>query len=123
MRTVKFHIKRIYREPSQEDGYRVLVDRLWPRGVSRDKAKLDEWLKEIAPSAKLRKWFNHDPEKFDEFSERYKGELNRNKDMVTRLLTAAGERNVTLLYAARDEVHNHAVVLKEFLDNCVEESD
>lgn len=118
MSTSPFHMKRIYEDFSQEDGYRVLVDRLWPRGVSKVEAQLDEWLKEIAPSTKLRKWFDHDPDKFDAFSDRYKGELTREEEVVDRLLNIAEEQRVTLLYAARDETHNHAAVLKEFLDSC-----
>lgn len=112
----QFHIKRIYEDPSQEDGYRVLVDRLWPRGVSKEEARLDKWLKEIAPSTELRKWFDHDPNKFDEFSDRYKGELTQKEEVVDRLLSMAEEQHVTLLYATKDEEHNHAVVLKEFLE-------
>lgn len=112
----QFHIKRIYGDPSQEDGYRVLVDRLWPRGVSKEEARLDEWLKEIAPSTELRKWFDHDPEKFDEFSDRYKGELTQKEEVVGHLLKIAEEQRVTLLYTARDETHNHGNVLKDFLE-------
>lgn len=108
--------KRIYEDPSREDGYRVLVDRLWPRGVSKEEARLDEWLKEIAPSTELRKWFDHDPNKFDEFSGRYKGELTQKEKVVDHLLKIAEEQHVTLLYAAKDEEHNHAKVLKEFLE-------
>lgn len=113
----RFQIKRIYEKPSEDDGCRILVDRLWPRGVSREEARLDEWLKDIAPSTELRKWFDHDPDKFDEFSDRYKGELARKEAAIDRLLTAAEEQRVTLLYAARDEAHNHAIVLKEFLES------
>ncbi|SHF79758.1 Uncharacterized conserved protein YeaO, DUF488 family [Fodinibius roseus] len=110
------HIKRIYEDPSQDDGYRVLVDRLWPRGVSKEDAQLDEWLKEIAPSTKLRTWFDHDPDKFDEFSDRYKVELTQKEEVVDRLLDIVEEQQVTLLYAAKNEEHNHAKVLKEFMD-------
>lgn len=109
-------IKRIYEDPSGEDGYRVLVDRLWPRGVSKEDARLDEWLKEITPSTKLRKWFDHDSDKFEEFSKQYKGELIQKKEVVNQLLERAENQQVTLLYAAKDEQHNHAIVLKEFLD-------
>ncbi len=113
----RIRIKRIYEEYSEDDGYRVLVDRLWPRGVSKEEARLDEWLKEIAPSTELRKWFDHDPDRFDEFSDRYKGELTQKKEVVDRLLNiAAEEQSVTLLYAAKDEENNHAKVLKEFLE-------
>lgn len=111
-----FQIKRIYDEPSDEDGYRVLVDRLWPRGVSKEAAQLDEWLKEITPSPELRKWFDHDPDKFEEFKKRYENELASKDEPVGKLIDIAENQNVTLLYAAKDETHNHAIVLKEFLE-------
>lgn len=117
MSAASFQIKRIYETPSDEDGYRVLVDRLWPRGVSKEQAQLDEWLKEIAPSTELRKWFDHDANKFDEFAERYKGELADREEAVNHLLEIAAKQQVTLLYAAKDENHNHALVLKNFLKN------
>lgn len=109
-------IKRIYDEPADDDGYRVLVDRLWPRGVSKEDAQLDEWMKEITPSPELRKWFDHDPDKFEEFKKRYKHELASKDEPVEKLLDLAGDQTVTLLYAAKDETHNHAIVLKEFLE-------
>ncbi len=109
-------IKRIYEAPSSGDGFRVLVDRLWPRGVSKEEARLDEWLKEIAPSSELRRWFDHDPEKFDEFRKRYEAELAEKEEAVELLESAAEEDGtLTLLYAAKDETHNHAVVLRDFL--------
>ncbi|MDR8390705.1 DUF488 domain-containing protein [Aliifodinibius sp. S!AR15-10] len=109
-------LKRIYDDPSEDDGYRVLVDRLWPRGVSKEAARLNEWCKDIAPSTELRKWFDHDPEKFEEFAKRYKTELTGREEVVESLLDIAQQQRLTLLFAAKDEVHNHAVVLKEFLD-------
>jgi len=109
-------IKRIYEEPSEEDGYRVLVDRLWPRGVSNEDAKLDEWLKELAPSTELRKWYSHDTEKFEAIRKRYYEELNEKGKVINRLLNIAGRQMVTLLYAARDEQHNQAAVLREYLE-------
>lgn len=112
-----FQIKRIYEPPSGNDGYRVLVDRLWPRGVSKEEAQLDEWLKEIAPSPELRKWFDHDPKRFDKFSDRYKTELAEKQPPVEKLLDIAEDQIVTLLYAAKDQTHNHAIVLREFLKN------
>lgn len=112
-----FQKKRIYEEPYEEDGYRVLVDRLWPRGVSKEQAQLDEWLKEIAPSPELREWFNHDPDRFDEFRQRYENELREKDEPVKHLIEQANQQTVTLLYAAKDETHNHAVVLKEFLED------
>lgn len=111
-----FTTKRIYDEPADDDGYRVLVDRLWPRGVSKEDAQLDEWLKEIAPSTELRKWFDHDPDKFDEFKKRYEAELAE-KEEVLYLVEKASQQPVILLYAAKDETHNHAVVLKKILKN------
>ncbi len=111
-----FKAKRIYEKYSEDDGYRVLVDRLWPRGVSKEDAQLDEWLKEIAPSTDLRKWFDHDPDKFEAFSKRYKGELTDREEVVDHLLAKGREQQVTLLYAAKDKEHNHVKVLKEFLE-------
>lgn len=110
-----FQTKRIYEEPLGEDGYRVLVDRLWPRGVSKEHARLDEWMKEITPSPELRKWFDHDPDKFEEFKKRYEHELASKNEPVKKLLDLAKDQTVTLLYAAKDERDNHANVLKGFL--------
>lgn len=111
-----FRIKRIYDAPASTDGKRVLVDRLWPRAVSKKSAKLDLWLKEIAPSTGLRKWFSHDPERFDEFRDRYCEELEENFETVGELYGPVGQDNVTLIYAARDGQVNHAIVLVEFLE-------
>lgn len=111
----RFKTKRIYDAPSEEDDYRVLVDRLWPRGVSKEDAGLDEWFREIAPSTKLREWFDHDPKKFDEFRERYQIELTKNEEAISHLVNKSIKKPVTLLYAAKDTVNNHAVVLKDFL--------
>jgi uncharacterized protein YeaO (DUF488 family) len=109
-------VKRIYDPPHSKDGARVLVDRLWPRGVRKEAAKLTLWLKEIAPSTDLRKWFGHDPARFAEFARRYRVELSANKDAVDRLhdLVKAGPV-VTLLYAAHDTEHNEARVLADYL--------
>ncbi|AKM09395.1 DUF488 domain-containing protein [Croceicoccus naphthovorans] len=111
-----FRIKRIYDAPASTDGKRVLVDRIWPRGVSKESAKLDLWLKEIAPSTGLRKWFDHDPARFEEFSDRYCEELKANSEAVSELCDLADQGDVTLLYAARDSRVNHAVVLAELLE-------
>jgi uncharacterized protein YeaO (DUF488 family) len=108
-------VKRIYDPPSGKDGARVLVDRLWPRGVRKETAELTEWLKDIAPSAELRRWFGHDPARFAEFSRRYRAELSANKDAVGRMDDLAKSGPVTLLYAAHDTEHNHARVLAEYL--------
>jgi uncharacterized protein YeaO (DUF488 family) len=108
-------IKRVYLPADPQDGVRVLVDRLWPRGVSKGEAHTDHWLKEIAPSAKLRKWFGHDPARFDEFRRRYVAELEDNPEIVGKLRDIARGHKVTLLYGAHDETHNQARVLADFL--------
>lgn len=110
-------IKRIYDPVNEDNGYRILVDRIWPRGVSKDIAKLDLWMKEIAPSDALRKWFQHDPAKWDEFKIRYHDELLEKKDLIAELKRIEREnKNVTLLYSAKDKEHNQAVALLEILE-------
>jgi uncharacterized protein YeaO (DUF488 family) len=108
-------IKRIYEPPAKGDGQRVLVDRIWPRGVSRKAAALDLWLKDIAPSTPLRKWFGHDPSRFAAFRDRYRRELEENPGPVSELAALARQGNVLLLYSAHDEHNNQAVVLAEYL--------
>ena len=108
-------IKRIYQKPSESDGTRILIDRIWPRGIGKEEAQLDDWLKEIAPSIELRKWFNHEEDRFLEFSNKYKKELEGRKDIVHDLLSRTKKGRITLLYGAQDETHNQAVVLKNFL--------
>ena len=108
-------LKRAYEEPSREDGYRVLVDRLWPRGVSKQQAGLDEWDTDLAPSATLREWFGHDPRRFPEFRRRYIDELRGKRPRLTQLRRRAGTGTLTLVYSARDSEHNDAVVLAEVL--------
>jgi uncharacterized protein YeaO (DUF488 family) len=108
-------IKRVYDEPHQDDGTRILIDRLWPRGLSKEKAHVDLWLKEIAPSTELRKWFAHDPAKWTEFQTRYRAELKDKKDELATLKQAIAKGPTTLLYGARDEQHNDAIVLLELL--------
>ena len=115
-RDVIVSIKRAYASPGPHDGYRVLVDRLWPRAVSKADACIDEWWKEHAPSTALRKWFNHDPAKWRRFKQRYTKELEANRDEVARSVNRAGHGPITLVYGAKDEQHNHAIVLKEFLE-------
>lgn len=111
-------IKRAYEAPKASDGYRILVDRLWPRGESKVKEKLDYWLKEIAPSDELRKWFDHDPEKFFEFRNKYIEELKKNKEAVNQLVNMVKENKmVTFIYSAKDQQFNNAVVLKEFIES------
>ncbi|MDQ6435416.1 DUF488 domain-containing protein [Mesorhizobium sp. LHD-90] len=110
------HLKRAYEPPSSEDGFRILVDRLWPRGLAKADAAIELWLKEIAPSTELRRWFGHDPEKWQEFRRRYSDELDRNAEAVETLRQAiAGKDKVTLLYAAHDDEHNNAVALLDYL--------
>lgn len=116
---MKFHVKRVYEEPARQDGTRILVDRVWPRGLSKEKAKVDHWLKDIAPSTELRKWFGHDPDKWDEFRERYFRELDDNPEAVDRLIAEAGDGTVTLVYSAKDETYNNAVALKAYLENYI----
>ena len=109
-------IKRVYDIPSRKDGYRVLVDRIWPRGVKKEAAKLDEWLRDVAPSTALRKWFAHRPERWAPFRDRYLAELGEHASLLEGLRERASRQRVTLLYAARDQKLNHAVVLKECLE-------
>lgn len=109
-------IKRIYDKPEKEDGFRILVDRLWPRGLTKEKANVDLWLKEIAPDNALRKWFSHDPAKWNAFREKYNDELKAKPELISQLnQLLKKEKVVTLLYAAKDEQHNNAVALKELL--------
>ena len=109
-------IKRAYEEASASDGCRVLVDRLWPRGVSKERAQLDEWLKDIAPSPSLRTWWKHDPERMDEFALRYRAELDGNGEAVAALRALGAEGVTTLVYGAKDPHVNHARVLAEYLE-------
>jgi uncharacterized protein YeaO (DUF488 family) len=108
-------LKRAYEPASGADGKRVLVDRLWPRGVKKTDAKIDEWVKEIAPSTELRKWFAHDPERWAEFQRRYKKELKAHDDEIARLRAMAKKGRLTLVFAAHDEAHNDAVVLRDII--------
>ena len=108
-------VKRIYEPPEPTDGYRLLVDRLWPRGVSRESASLYAWMKEVAPSSELRAWFGHDASRWQEFKRRYAVELGTRQDLVAEILSLARDRPVTLLYSARDSDHNQAVALAEYL--------
>jgi uncharacterized protein YeaO (DUF488 family) len=108
-------LKRAYDPPSRDDGMRILVDRLWPRGISKEKAALDRWMKDIAPSNDLRKWFAHDPERWREFRRRYAQELRQRPDLLAELRSLARAGTVTLVYAAHDEAHNDAVVLRDLL--------
>jgi uncharacterized protein YeaO (DUF488 family) len=108
-------IKRVYDPPAPSDGYRVLVDRLWPRGLTRERAHLDEWARELAPSSELRRWFGHDPARFDEFRRRYDAELTLQQAKLRELRSRARAGTLTLVYGARDTKHNDAVVISELL--------
>ena len=112
---LQVHPKRIYEAAEPGDGYRVLIDHVWPRGVSRERAHLDEWARELAPSDELRRWFDHRPERFDEFRSRYRDELAAHSELLDTLRRRARKGPVTILYAARDQEHNNAVVLAELM--------
>lgn len=110
------HVKRVYDVPSPDDGVRVLVDRLWPRGLKRETAKIDLWLKDVAPSDALRRWFGHDPSRWAQFQRRYRGEIAKNAEPVAVLRELVkGRKPLTLLYAAKDMERNNAIVLRDFL--------
>lgn len=112
---MKVLVKRIYAPAAKSDGFRVLVDRLWPRGISKEAAKLDLWLPDLGPSTALRQWFNHDPARWEEFQRRYHAELKDKKELVAELKGQAQKGTVTLLYSAKDEQHNQAIALRSFL--------
>jgi uncharacterized protein YeaO (DUF488 family) len=113
--TLDVRARRIYDHPDDSDGYRILIDHVWPRGVSRERASVDEWARELAPSAQLRKWFDHRPDRFVEFRARYRDELITHANRVDELRRRAANGRVTVLYAARDREHNNAVVLTELV--------
>src|SRR5262245_4708739 len=113
---MRIRLKRIYEPKQDDDGFRILVDRLWPRGVDKQEAGIDLWFKDVAPTPELRRWFGHDPDKWAEFQRRYREELRRNGSAVSDLRERVkDEEKVTFLYAARDTEHNHAIVLREVL--------
>lgn len=110
-------VKRVYDAPAEDDGYRILVDKLWPRGISWERSRVDLWLKDIAPSDELRRWFNHEPEKWAEFKKRYFTEIKERTEALGSLLEKLKTERVTLLYGARDQQLNNATALKEYLEN------
>ncbi len=112
----RLKLKRVYEASSKDDGYRILVERLWPRGLKKEQVAADLWLKEVAPSPELRTWFGHDPAKWEEFRQRYWAELNEKKQQIDLLQQKIKEGPVTFVYAAHDEQHNAALALKEFLE-------
>lgn len=114
--SARIWLRRAYDPPGRNDGQRILVDRMWPRGVAKEKARIDEWLAEVAPSAELRRWFGHDPERWEVFRRRYREELAEKGDTIAHLLGRIRRGRVTLVFGARDERHNNAVVLREYLE-------
>jgi uncharacterized protein YeaO (DUF488 family) len=108
-------LKRAYESPAAADGTRVLIDRLWPRGISKKKAALDQWMRDIAPSNQLRKWFGHDPARWNEFRRRYAAEVHKNSHLLEQLRSVARDGPITLIYSARDEAHNDAIVLRDLI--------
>ncbi len=110
-------IKRVYDPPASLDGKRILIDRLWPRGLHKEGARIDAWMKEIAPSTELRKWFNHDPEKWNEFRRRFFAELDAGQESVDSIIAAARKGTVTLLFGSKEMRYNNAVALKQYLDS------
>ena len=115
-RIMKVNVKRIYEEVEKSDGYRILVDRLWPRGIKKEKVQIDSWMKEVAPSTALRKWFAHDPDKWPEFVSQYKKELHGSMPFRELVTLLKKHKTVTLLFSATDEAHNQAVALKKFVE-------
>jgi uncharacterized protein YeaO (DUF488 family) len=112
---VGIRLKRVYEKPAPEDGLRILVERLWPRGLTKERAAIDLWMKELSPSPELRKWYGHDAAKWAEFQKRYRAELRQNQDAVEELRQKCGSGQVTFVYAASDEEHSSALILKEFV--------
>ena len=112
---MNIQLKRVYEGPGDTAGKRILIDRLWPRGLTKEKARIELWLKDIAPSTELRTWFGHDPSKWDDFKQRYKNELKNNSEAVSKLREQMSQGKVTFVYSAKDKEHNDAVVLAEYL--------
>jgi uncharacterized protein YeaO (DUF488 family) len=113
---MQLRLKRAYEEPGKYDGVRVLVDRIWPRGLTKERARIDLWLKDVAPSKELRQWFGHDPQKWPEFKRRYFQELGKNRNVLDDLCHVADGHRVTLVFAAKEKEYNNAVALKEYLE-------
>jgi len=113
---VGIKIKRVYDQPAKSDGYRVLIDRIWPRGLKKTEARIDEWLKQIAPSTGLRKWFKHDPAKWEQFKRRYAAELKEHREELGKLVRESRKRTVTLVFGAKDIAHSNAMALKEYIE-------
>jgi uncharacterized protein YeaO (DUF488 family) len=109
-------LRRVYEKPSPSDGKRVLIDRLWPRGLAKEQARVDEWLRDLAPSTELRKWYGHDPAKWTEFKKRYRKELDKNPSLVSKLAEECRGRTVTFVFSSKEEKLNNAVALKEYIE-------
>ena len=118
-RHAMIRIKRVYSEPSPRDGMRILVDRIWPRGITKERARIVDWRKDLAPTTSLRKWFAHDSTKWNSFRRRYRTELKRSMEELQKLACLSGKQTITLVYSAADEKHNQAVVLKELIDESI----
>lgn len=118
---MNIQVKRVYENPDPKDGFRILVDRLWPRGLSKEKARIDLWLKAVAPSSELRNWYQHDPQKWPEFRERYFAELDNNTEAVNELITHLKKRHLVFLYGAKELQFNNAVALKEYMESKLEQ--
>lgn len=117
-----FKIKRVYEDPSKEDGERILIDRIWPRGITKQDASIDHWIKELAPSTTLRVWFSHDPLLWNNFQKKYRSELSKNKCVNEFIKQFKDAKVLTLVYAAKDEKHTHALVLQEYLEKQLNEN-
>lgn len=120
---MKIQLKRVYDPASKEDGVRILVERLWPRGIKKDELKMDAWLKDVAPSTELRKWFSHDPEKWEEFQKKYFMELDKNQGALAALVSKLHKGTVTLLYSSKDVEHNNALSLKHYIESKMRKGD
>jgi len=116
VKTREIQLKRAYDEPASDDGYRILVDRIWPRGISKDELDIEDWLRDIAPSSDLRHWFGHEPDKWEEFRKRYFKELKQKKGFVAKIIEQTKKHPVTFVYSAKDREHNNAVALKEYIE-------
>ncbi len=116
-------IKRVYEKPLKDDGKRILIDRLWPRGLKKEDARIDEWIKEIAPSNELRKWFSHDPNRWDEFKYRFFAELHGHRQLIDGIISTAKKGTVTLLFGSKEERFNNAVALKEYIEKRMDASE
>jgi uncharacterized protein YeaO (DUF488 family) len=119
---VPIKLKRVYEKPEKTDGHRILVERLWPRGLSKEKARVDMWVKDAAPSSELRKWFDHDPSKWEEFKKRYFAELDRNPEALEPLLEILRNETITFVFASKEETYNNSAALRKYVENTYKKS-